>query len=246
MNTGTLRQILLITDGCSNEGGDPSAIAALANEQQIAVNVIGVLEESAMNEQAQTEIENIALAGGGIQQIVYKKQLAQTVQMVTTQAMTQTLQGVVNQELSQILGKEQEWDELPPEKRGEVMEVVDEIGETVNLEVAILVDTSASMRTKLPTVQDALIDLSISMSSRGGSNRFMVLAFPGKKKDVDVLREWTSGMEQLSGIFQKITTGGVTPTGPALKATLQQFGKLRKRSLISRGKEEPYLEERGS
>ncbi|MBB6451554.1 Ca-activated chloride channel family protein [Geomicrobium halophilum] len=245
MGTGTLKQILLLTDGCSNEGGDPSAIAALAREQQVTVNVIGVLEEGAMNESGQTEIENIALAGGGISQIVYKQQLAQTVQMVTKQAMTQTLQGVVNQELSQILGKEQEWDELPPEKRGEVMEVVDEIGEKVDLEVAILVDSSASMRMKLPTVQEALIDLSLSMASRGGSNRFTLLAFPGKKKDVDVLCEWTKGMDQLDGIFQKITPGGITPTGPALKATLNQFEKLKKRSLISRG-EETFFEERSS
>ncbi|QQK74290.1 VWA domain-containing protein [Salicibibacter cibarius] len=246
MGPGTLRQILLITDGYSNEGGDPSAVAALAREQQVTVNVIGVLEEGAMNQQAQTEIENIALAGAGIQQIVYKKQLAQTVQMVTTQAMTQTLQGVVNQELSQILGKDREWDELPPDKRGEVMEVVDEIGEVVNLEVVILVDTSASMRTKLPTVREALEDLSISMASRGGDNEFKVLAFPGKKRDADVVREWTRGLDQLTGMFQKITTGGITPTGPALKTALNHFDRKKKRSLISRGEEESYLEERGS
>ncbi|BBP86509.1 hypothetical protein BsIDN1_01270 [Bacillus safensis] len=67
--------------------------------------------------------------------------------------MTQTLQGVVNKELQQILGKDAEIEELPPDKRGEVMEVVDELGETVHLQVLVLVDTSASMKPKLPTVK---------------------------------------------------------------------------------------------
>ena len=44
MKTGTFKQILLITDGCSNHGEDPIAMAALAKEQGITVNVIGVME----------------------------------------------------------------------------------------------------------------------------------------------------------------------------------------------------------
>ena len=80
--------------------------------------------------------------------------------------MTQTIQGVVNRELQQILGRSQTMEDLPPEKRGEVMEVVDELGETVELEVLILVDTSASMKHKLPTVKEALLDLSLSLNAR--------------------------------------------------------------------------------
>ena len=45
MKTGTLKQILLITDGCSNQGEDPIAMAALAKEHGITVNVIGVMEQ---------------------------------------------------------------------------------------------------------------------------------------------------------------------------------------------------------
>ena len=45
------------------------------------------------------------MSGGGISQIVYAKQLSQTVQMVTRQAMTQTIQGVINQDLQHILGR---------------------------------------------------------------------------------------------------------------------------------------------
>ena len=104
MKPGTLRQILLITDGCSNQGEDPSAMAAMAREQGITVNVIGVVDNDVIDEKGLKEIENIANSGGGVSQIVYAKQLSQTVQMVTQKAMTQTIQGVINRELQQILG----------------------------------------------------------------------------------------------------------------------------------------------
>lgn len=245
MKKGTIKQILLITDGCSNKGEDPSSVAALAFQQGITVNVIGVLEDQ-QSEQPQglQEVEDIAMSGGGVSQIVYAKQLSQTVQMVTKQAMTQTLQGVVNQELKQILGPNQSLEELPPEKRGEVMEVVEDLGETCDLEVLVLVDTSASMTNKLPTVQDALFDLSLSLNARMGKNRFSIHAFPGKRKDIDKVMDWTPKLDSISSVFPKLTSGGITPTGPALKEAIHQFDKKRSlRSLISR--DESAIEESG-
>ncbi|KGA96330.1 hypothetical protein AJ85_09685 [Alkalihalobacillus alcalophilus ATCC 27647 = CGMCC 1.3604] len=245
MSKGTLRQILLLTDGHSNDGEDPVAIAALAREQGITVNVIGIVDNNYLNEQGMQEIEAISDAGGGVSQIVYAKQLAKTVQMVTRKAMTQTLHGVINKELSQILGKSQEMEDLPPEKRGEVMEVVDELGETINLEVLILVDTSASMRDKLPMVQEALTDLSISLTSRMGENQFSLYSFPGKRKEIDRLMDWTPRLGSLTGIFHKLSSGGITPTGPALKEAMSHFRKGRSRRSLMES-EEQLFEEPGS
>ncbi|WP_044895781.1 VWA domain-containing protein [Bacillus alveayuensis] len=234
MRKGTLKQILLITDGCSNHGEDPVAMAALAREQGITVNVIGVLNEDTIDESGLREIEGIAMSGGGVSQVVYAKQLSQTVQMVTRKAMTQTLQGVVNKELKQILGSDVTMEDLPPEKRSEVIEVVDELGETVELEVLILIDTSGSMKTKLPTVKEALFDLSLSLNARIGDNHFAVFVFPGKRGNVEKVLDWTPKLEALSTVFPKLTSGGLTPTGPALREALTYFKKKRSlRSLIS-------------
>lgn len=183
MKKGTLKQMLVITDGGSNTGEDPVAMAALAKEQGISVNVIGVMEEDTIDEQSTNEIEGIAMSGGGVSQIVYVKQLSQTVQMVTRQAMTQTLQGVVNKELQQILGSSNSrLEELSPEKRGEIMEVVDELGETVDLEILILVDMSGSMKNKLPTVKESLLDLSLSLNARMGHNQFSIFFISWEKE----------------------------------------------------------------
>ncbi|MFA9559799.1 VWA domain-containing protein [Evansella sp. AB-rgal1] len=229
MGRGTIRQILLLTDGCSNSGEDPVAIAALAKEDGISVNVIGIVDNGDMNEQGISEVESIAESGGGISQIVYAKQLSQTVQMVTRKAMTQTIHGVVNKEISQILGEEKELEDIEPEKRGKLMEVVDELGETMDLDVFILVDTSASMRNKLPMVQEALLDLSISLRSRTGKNHYALYSFPGKRKDIDKLIQWTPHFDTISSAFKKLSMGGITPTGPALQEAIRLFQKRMKK-----------------
>ncbi|RLL41671.1 VWA domain-containing protein [Oceanobacillus piezotolerans] len=226
MKKGTLKQILLITDGCSNKGEDPSEVAALAFEQGIAVNVIGILDEGYDEDvEGLREVEDIATAGGGVSQIVYPESLSQTIQMVTRQAMTQTIQGFVNQELKQILGREQTLDDVAPEKRGEIIEVVEDISETSNLEVLVLVDTSASMHDKLPTVKESLIDLSISLNSRIGKNLFCVYSFPGKRKDIQKILDWSPKLDSISSVFPKLTSGGITPTGPAIREAINQFSK---------------------
>lgn len=245
MKKGTLKQILLLTDGCSNKGEDPAATAALASEQGITVNVIGIMNDQGIEESEELkEIEDIALSGGGISQLVYQQVLSQTVQTVTKQAMTQTLQGFVNKELKQILGSNQTMEDLDPEKRGEIMEVVEDLGETSDLEVLVLVDTSASMHDKLPTVKEALIDLSISLNSRIGRNRFAIYQFPGKRKDIQKVYDWSPRLDSISGAFPKLTSGGVTPTGPAIREAMYQFGK---KSLLRsfRNEDEPGVEEAG-
>ena len=163
--------------------------------------------------------------------------------MVTQKAMTQTIQGVINRELQQILGDSRTMEDLPPDKRGEVMEVVDELGETSKLEVLILVDTSASMKHKLPTVKDSLLDLSLSMNARMGDSQFSVFAFPGKRNDVEKLLDWTPNLEALTKIFSKLSTGGLTPTGPAIREALSYFNKKSSlRGLLS-DDDEQYFEE---
>lgn len=227
MNKGTLKQILLITDGCSNYGENPIDIAGLAFKQGITVNVIGILEENGnMGKNGLNEVEDIAKAGGGISQVVYKEDLSQTVQMVTQQAMTGTLQGIVNKQLSNIFGKEQSLVEIDPEKRGEVMDVIEDLGETCQLEVLILVDTSASMHHKLQTVKEALIDLSISLHARSGENSFAIYQFPGKRDHVEKVQNWLPELNTISTVFPKLTSGGITPTGPALKEAIYEFSQM--------------------
>ena len=145
--------------------------------------------------------------------------------MVTRKAMTQTIQQVVNKELRHILGNSEEVSSLPPEKRGKVVEVVEDIGEKVALDLLILVDTSASMKSKIPAVKQALRDLSISMQSRIGENRFSLWMFPGLSGSVDKKMDWSDQFFSLEKMFKSVTPQGTTPTGPALEEALRFFAE---------------------
>lgn len=244
MKSGLLKQVLLITDGCSNKGDDPVAIASLLKEYGISVNVIGVLDEGQQNERELKEIEDIALCGGGVHQLVYAKNLSQTVQMVTRKSMTQTIQGLINKELVHILGKEETIESLPPTTRGEVLEVVDDLSEKADLQLIILVDTSASMAKKLDTVREALFDLHLSLHARMGKNEFSLFVFPGKSQDVEEILGWTPDLQSLSSTFRKLSSGGITPTGPALQAAFTAFEE--KQRVRKDTRHERYMEERSS
>lgn len=99
-----MKQIMLITDGCSNVGVSPVVAAAHAREEGITVNVVGVVDHGTIGELGAAEIEQIARAGGGMSRIVQPHQLSQTIQMMTRKTVVQTIQHAVNRELQQILG----------------------------------------------------------------------------------------------------------------------------------------------
>jgi Ca-activated chloride channel homolog len=116
----------------------------------------------------------------------------------------------------------------------------------MNLEVLVLIDASGSMEDKMLTVQESLLDLSISLNSRIGENEFSIFAFPGKKKEVEELLSWSSKLDSIGKIFSKISLGGITPTGPAIKEGIAAFTRKRssKRSFLS--DDAPgYIEESG-
>ncbi|MDV2583237.1 vWA domain-containing protein [Alkalibacillus haloalkaliphilus] len=224
MNKGTVSQILLITDGCSNQGEDPVSVSQQIAQEGITVNVIGVLEDDQTEDPTGLqEVNDIAEAGGGISRIVYADDLSETVQMVTKQAMNQTIQGYVNKELQQIFGKETDEASLPPETRGEVQEVMEELGETCDLKVLVLVDTSASMQNKMSSVKESLDDLILSLDARAGSHYFSIYQFPTRKKVVKELLDWTNDGNRLAKVFPKFAVGGITPTGAALKEAAKAF-----------------------
>lgn len=233
MKRGTLQQILLITDGCSNSGVSPIHTAEQAFQQGVVVNVIGVLEKHQSELDASfQEVEKIAQAGGGVSQIVYKEDLSQTVQAVTRQAMSQTLQGFVHQELKHIFGEDRSLVDIAPDKRGEVMEVVEDLGETCQLNVLILVDTSASMRHKLLTVKEALLDLSMNLDARNGVNQFAIYQFPDQKKEIGVIHDWAEALAEISVVFPRLVSSGMTPTGPAIARALEQFNQIEMSELM--------------
>ncbi len=61
----TIDQIILVTDGQSNIGGDPIEAAERAYRKGIIVNTIGVTDKNSSSDNALNEIVDIAKYGGG-------------------------------------------------------------------------------------------------------------------------------------------------------------------------------------
>jgi Ca-activated chloride channel family protein len=217
-----MKQILLITDGCSNKGSDPVHAARLARSQGITVNVIGIVDGGDLGSAGRREAAEIAEAGGGLSRIVEARQLAMTMHMMTKHTVQMTIQQVVNKELKQLLGTDAEG--LPPEKRTEVAEMVDRMGDEAMLQLVVLIDTSASMHEKLPTVREAIRDLQIGLEVRKGSHQVAILSFPGSStEDVRVISEFSTKPE-LNKLTSDLRAQGGTPTGPAIERAVQMFG----------------------
>lgn len=219
-----MRQILLITDGCSNVGPSPVMAAAHARQEGITVNVVGVLDYGTIGELGGFEIQEIAKAGGGLHQIVGTPQLARTMQMMTRKTVVQTIQQAVNKEIQHILGGGT-LEELPPDKRAQVVEVVDELAETSSLQVALLIDASASMKPKLGAVEEAIRDLMLSLKARAGESRLSVFHFPGRGSGEDIVKDvdWTEDLDGARGLFGRLQMRGATPTGPALLKVIDYY-----------------------
>lgn len=217
-----MKQIILITDGCSNVGIDPVAAAAQAREEGIVVHVIGVIDQGEIGELGAAEIADIARAGGGMSRIVSSVQLSQTVQMMTRKTVTGTIQQVVEQELRSILGGGGSLTQLSPDKRGQVVQAVEDWSENVSLRVALLVDASASMKPKLAAVQEAVHDLMASLRARSGQSELSIFRFPGLQGESCRMEQgWTNELAKVRNLFYKINMRGTTPTGPALLETMR-------------------------
>lgn len=221
-----MNQILLITDGCSNVGDSPVVAAAQAFAEGIVVNVAGVVDEGAIYEHGAAEIDEIARAGGGMSRIVTSRQLAQTVQMMTRKTVVGTIRQAVNEELRQLFGVESVA-ALPPAKRADVVQVMEDLSETAPLRVALLIDASASMKPKLVAVAEAIRDLSLSLQARKGQSSVAVFHFPGDSDREPCVMDcsWTDSPGRIEALFGKLRMRGTTPTGPAIMHVVGFFGE---------------------
>lgn len=219
-----MKQILLITDGCSNMGQDPVMAASLARQEGITVNVIGIVDYGTLGELGAREVAEIAKAGGGMSQLADTKHLSQTMQVLTRKTVVQTIQQAVHKELKQILGADSV-QALPPEQRAEVVEVMEELTEVSSLQVALLIDTSASMKPKLAAVEESIRDLMLSLSARTGESQIAVFHFPGKHSGEEAVLDlsWTADISLARSIFSRLSMRGATPTGPAILKVIDFF-----------------------
>ncbi len=138
--------------------------------------------------------------------------------MMTRKTVAYTIQAEVGKQMKSLFGHSA-LEQLPPAQRAQVVETIDELAETSPLEVALLVDASASMKPKMDSVREAVRDLMLSLQARMGKSRLAVFHFPGAaNSDEEAVMDldWTSNLANVDKMFYKLNMKGTTPTGPAL------------------------------
>lgn len=209
-----IRQMVVITDGHSNEGCSPVGAARAALSRGVAVSAIGILDGGQLGERGRREVNAIAGAGGGAADFALTTDLSRTLHDVTWRVTQCTLNVIIERELKKIIGLP--LIEIPPEQRAGVVDLMAGLADDVNLQLALLLDTSASMTGKMPAVFKSLQDLILSLKERKGRTEILVARYPGKNKALEVL---TAGNGR-EFHWDQLNPAGRTPTGLAILEAL--------------------------
>jgi len=213
------RQIILATDGESNVGCDPVTVAREAHAKGITISTVGIIDGT-NKENPMVEVQNIALAGGGLWELTNIENLSNTMSMVTMRSVYRTIEEAVGKELREVLGAG--LNQIKPDSRKKITDIVDKLGEEIDISCSIVIDCSGSMANKINIAKNSILTLLRILRSRKGKTEISVIGYPGNGDDLyQVLCNFTEDIVSLEQGLQKISIGGTTPTGPALQAAMK-------------------------
>jgi len=219
MGYGIIKQIVIVTDGHANAGCSPVEAARVAAAGGVTVSAIGILDGGQLGARGQREVEAIAAAGGGMANCVATPDLSRTLHAVTWQTTQCTLNVIINRELKKIAGVS--WTELPPEKRGGVIDMMTGLADNIDLQMMLLLDTSASMTGKMPALLHSVQDLILTLQERKGRTHVLAARFPGRQQTLEIL---TNNAKQ-EFQWKNLRPEGRTPTGPAILEAVQMLSR---------------------
>lgn len=216
LDNGEIKQIIVVTDGRSNMGISPVEAAQRAYAAGITVSTIGIINlRSSSDEKDIEEVEKIAKAGGGLCEYSHIEDLGRTIQNLTQKTAQRTIEQIVSRQLKVIMGEEIE--SLEPKSRLKLVDFIEKYGENVNLKCVIALDTSGSMRDKLAIAKRSVVELLENLQGRKGSSNIAVIAYPGEEEEMcSVICGFTNELSILRQKLEFLSSGGGTPTGPAI------------------------------
>ena len=213
-----LKQIIVISDGHSNQGIDPVDAAREAWENGITVNTIGILDAGRMGSRGRQEVEQIAYVGGGVCQFTAAEDIGLTIQTVTSQLTRRYSELIFNRQLRQMTGVELTG--LSPAQRAALVPLLMKLAEDIEMDLVLVLDTSGSMIKKKLALDESLAEMMICLGHRSGTVNLAIIQFPGPAGNGCLIKPWQLNNALTSRILRAVTYGGPTPTGPAIKAAI--------------------------
>ena len=216
IDSGEIKQIIVVTDGRSNTGISPVEAAKRAYEAGITVSTIGVINlRGSSDEKDIEEVREIAQAGGGLCEYSHIGDLGRTIQNLTHKTAQRTIEQIVSRQLKSIIGEEIE--NLEPKSRLKIVDFIEKYGENINLKCVVVLDTSGSMRDKLAIAKKSVVELLESLQGRKGNSSIAVITYPGEAAGMcSITCGFTNEISILRQKLELLSSGGGTPTGPAI------------------------------
>ncbi len=210
-----IKQIIVATDGKSNVGGNPITAASEAIKEGIVVNAIGIVNHSNDEDDSFYEVKQIAKAGGGIWEYSMLKDLGRSMHVVTQTTVNKTIHTIVGNQLKEIIGGDIE--DIPPKSRGEVISYMEKLEEEAQVLCCIVIDCSGSMKNKMSTARQSIIELMNSLQARKGDSQVAVISYPGQKGEMTkLISDFTQDIGELKERIFELKAGGPTPTAAAI------------------------------
>ncbi len=214
-NKAVIREIILVTDGQSNIGGDPVEAARQALRKNITVSTIGIIDQKEQQEKPFEEVINIADAGGGHYEYTYIDNLSQTIHTLSHKTVTSTIQDAVNKQLKELIGND--LNHMPPESRSKVLNYIDKYSDEIPICCCVLMDCSGSMASKIHSARNSILDLLDSFQNRKGKIDLAVVGFPGDQVDTcKVLHHFNDHFSEMERNLYQMKPKGGTPTATAI------------------------------
>lgn len=218
MKNMEIKQMIVVTDGKSNIGGNPVTVAAEAARKGIVVNAIGIMENRDGDE-AFEEVEEVAKAGKGIWENTHIANLGHTMHIMTQKTINKTIGTVVGKQLKEIIGRDLM--DIPPQSRSRIIDYMDKLGEEAAVKCCIVMDCSGSMANKMGTARQSIIELMHSFKGRKGKSEVAVIAYPGEKGAFfKVICDFTENIGEIQRRLLELKAGGNTPTAAAMNKAM--------------------------
>ncbi len=221
MDKMEIKEIIIVTDGRSNIGGNPVTAAKMAIKNSIVVSAVGIVGDKDDDDPID-EIRNIARQGQGEWELTHIQELSQTMQMITQKTVNKTINSVVNKQLKEIIGTE--LDDIQPKERSKFIGYIEGLKEEISLKCCVLIDCSGSMKTKMNMAKESILDLMNSFEGRRGKSEIAVIAFPGVVGEkTKLITDFTEDIDLVRKKIENIEANGTTPTAPAIYRAIELF-----------------------
>ena len=186
IESGEIKQIIIVTDGKSGSGASSVEAAKKAYDKGIVISAIGIIDSDAGSEGEAEEAKKIAEAGGGLWYYSKPEDLKCAVKEINIDTSIKTIERIVARQLKIIIGGE--IPDLEPESRKKIMNFIKKYGGNINLKCIIVIDTDRRIKDSFSIAEKIEAGLLESIRTRKGSSSVEVIDCSGKTAGGAILK----------------------------------------------------------